>query len=108
MSESFRRLDCGRFFPEGLVATRRDIMQTNEVANPVGLGAALPVIFCKFDRGAVSPRKHGNEPVELIVNEMKIGPFERLDHGGCLPDGDAIAGPRLCPSSLPDGDFDRG
>src|SRR6185312_1250322 len=105
MRKRVGRLDSGRVLPEVLIAPSGNVMKTDEVANAVRLGAALPVEFAKLDRRTVAAGHHRNEPVDLAVQQMEIGPFERLDSDRGVADRNAIAGPGLRPAALADCDL---
>ena len=76
-------------------------MEAEEIAHPVGLRGALAIVFGEFDRRAIAAGHHGDEPVDLAVGEVKVGPFERLDGDGRIADRNAIADPRVAPAALP-------
>ena len=66
-------------------------MEREEIAHPIRFRRALPIIVPKFDRGAVAVGHHRHQPVDRVVREVEVGPFERFDHGGGIADRNAIA-----------------
>src|SRR5206468_11682661 len=72
--EGRRRRHRRGLFPERLRAAGTYVMQADEIAHAIGFLGALTIEFDELNWRAIAARKHRNKPVNLLMNEVQIGP----------------------------------